>query len=261
MSLLTAWHGLQFDSPPFLLDEDKTLLSVPSAAKLVASYRSWQEFTEDKNFGRSGDRRLHLGLLPVPFIGDMEKAKVVLLLLNPGLDPADYFGELEVPDFRSRLVDNLRQDFNRREYPFLYLDPSIAWHSGYRYWHGKFQGIIAELAKRWGVTYAEGRLRFSKKVACVELFPYQSVRCSLPERIRRELPSAKLARDYVRDVLKPRSVVGEVLLIVMRQTEEWNLSESEYVVIYKGAETRAAHLTPASRGGRRIVEFLCNLRP
>jgi hypothetical protein len=182
MELLTAWRDYEFNSPPYLLGGDDPLLSKPRSRAHVAIHLSWESFIEEKDFGVPGDTRLHLGLVPVPFAGDIERAKVIVLLLNPGLEPDDYFGEYKVPGFRDRLICNLRQDFSRTEYPFVYLDPAISWHSGYRWWHGKFQRVIAALAKAWGVSYGDARRHFAKVIACVELVPYHSVSYSLIRR-------------------------------------------------------------------------------
>ncbi len=254
--LLDAWRKWNCGSHPFVLAGDEYLLVGPKSRALVAPpYSSWDALTQDSDFGRSGDRRLHLDLVPVPFTGDVERAKVVLLLLNPGLEPGDYFGEFEVPGFRARLVDNLHQDFSKTEYPFVYLDPAFAWHPGYRWWHGKFQGVIAALAKQWHASYADARCHFAKIMACIELVPYHSVSYGLPEKICKQLPSVRLARDYVRDVLRSRSESGDVLIVVTRKSSMWELDKSNNVIIYNGSETRAAHLTPKSRGGAGIVPF------
>lgn len=261
MELLKAWRDWKFNSPPFLLGDDGVLLSGPKPETRVAIHSSWESFIEMRDFGVPGDTRLHLGLIPVPFAGDLERAKVIVLLLNPGLEPDDYFGEFKVPGFRDRLVDNLRQDFNRTEYPFVYLDPAISWHSGYRWWHGKFQGVIVGLAKAWDVSYAEARRHLARLLACVELVPYHSVSYGLSARIRGGLRSTQLAREYVHDVLQPRSDTGEVIIVVTRHCAEWGLAESAHVITYSGSETRAAHLTPKSRGGQRILDFARDLRP
>lgn len=253
MSLLAAWRDFNVESGPFLMDGDEVLRP---PTRLAVLHSSWETYIGEPSFGGGRDTRFHLGLVPIPFTGDLEKAKVVLLLLNPGLEPADYFGEFKVDGFRDRLVDNLRQDFSRTQYPFVYLDPAIAWHSGYRWWHGKFQGVIAGLAQSWAINYAEARLRFAKIMACVELVPYHSVSYGRSGNIRDRLNSVRLAREYVHKVLKPRSDAGEVLIVVTRQISAWGLEESGHIVKYEGSETRAAHLTPASRGGGRILKFL-----
>lgn len=261
MTLLTTWRDWRFDSPPFLLAGDETLLSGPRSSTRAVVHQSWQSFIGGGDFGVRGDTRFHLSLVPLPFVGDVEHAKIVVLLLNPGLEPDDYFGEFQVPGFRDRLIDNLRQDFSRTEYPFVFLDPAISWHSGYRWWHGKFQRVIASLAGSWDVSYADARLHLAKIMACVELVPYHSVSYALSGKVRGGLRSAELACDYVHTVLRPRSEAGETLIVVTRHSSTWGLPESAHVVSYSGSETRAAHLTPTSRGGQRIVEFLCELRP
>lgn len=258
VNLLTAWRDFRVDSAPFLLDEDRPVLTSPSAAKRSVTHRSWREFTRDL---ARDDKQFHFGLLPIPFIGHLEKAKIVFLLLNPGLEPADYFGEFEVEGFRRRLVDNLRQNFSVSEYPFLYLDPAISWHSGYRYWHGKFKRIIEQLAdEKWGkVRYQEARRQFANLVACLQLVPYLSASYHLSDTDRKQLTSTNLALEYVRTVLHSRSQAGEVLIIVTRKTKVWDLKASEHVIVYSNSEVRAAHLTPAT--STRITEFLGKLGP
>jgi hypothetical protein len=127
--------------------------------------------------------------------------------------------------------------------------------------HGKFRGVIDDLAKLWHVDYAEGRRHFAKIVACVELVPYPSVRYNLPDKIRDSLRSTQLARQYINAILRSRSEAGDVLIIVTRQNKSWGLGESKHVITYSGSETRAASLTPRSRGGGKIVEFLSKLGP
>lgn len=253
--LLKAWRDWECGSPPFLLSEDEKVLNPHSPRARSVVYSSWDCFAKDRDFGKSGDKRFHLDLIPVPFTGDLCRAKVVILLLNPGLDPADYYGEFQVPGFRDRIIKNLKQDFRNTEYPFLYLDPAFSWHSGYRWWHGKFQRIIVEISKSRNISYAEARCYLSKVLASVELVPYHSFTYGLSKSRRQQLRSANLACDYVNDVLVPRSKAGDVLVVVTRQGGTWGLVESKHVVIYSGAKTRASHLTPTSDGGKRILEF------
>lgn len=95
MELLTAWHDWEFNSQPYLLGGDDLLLSKPRSRAQVAIHSSWESFIGEEDFGVPGDTRFHLGLVPVPFAGDIERAKVIVLLLNPGLEPDDYFGEIQ----------------------------------------------------------------------------------------------------------------------------------------------------------------------
>jgi hypothetical protein len=56
----------------------------------------WLEAYRSLDYCASHDRRLHLGLLPQPFFGDLRRASIYVLLLNPGLGPDDYYDEYEV---------------------------------------------------------------------------------------------------------------------------------------------------------------------
>lgn len=247
-----------FGSPPYLLKGDETLLKQRNSP-LTVTRSSWDSFIADKDFGATGDTRFHLGLIPVPFAGNLRNAKIFVLLLNPGLEPNDYFGELRVPGCRERLIRNLRQEFIGVEYPFLYLDPSFSWHSGYRWWHGKFQKIIQELSEQRQTSYAQARRYLSKLLASVELVPYHSFSYKLSPAVQRQLHSQELACSFVKNVLQPRARAGEILMVITRKATVWDLASSKYIVVYKGSQTRAAHLTPQSKGGKRILEFLTQI--
>ena len=93
MGLLTTWRDWKFSAPPYLLGGDDTLLSKPRSKAQVVIHSSWESFIGEGDFGVPGDTRFHLGLVPVPFAGNVKRAKVIVLLLNPGLEPDDYFGE------------------------------------------------------------------------------------------------------------------------------------------------------------------------
>jgi hypothetical protein len=67
---------------------------------------------------------IHTGLLPMPFVGSLSRAKVFLLMLNPGLSPTDYFGEFEQPAYRGALRNNLFQS-ERNGVPVCVPEPTV----------------------------------------------------------------------------------------------------------------------------------------
>ena len=142
MDLLSAWERWTPTEPPYVLDADRRLLKSDPSARATIQFNSWEEALEDRGFCKPGDKRLHLGLLPMPFIGDIRHASIYVLSLNPGLGPHDYFGESQVSDYRNALLANLQQRFDGKGPPFLFLDPRHSWHGGFRYWHGKLAKII-----------------------------------------------------------------------------------------------------------------------
>ena len=139
MSLLCEWRKWDPENFPYVLDMDAAVLECDSWKPRVVKHRSWGDATGAPDFCLPGDKRLHLGLIPVPFIGDMMNASIYILMINPGLGPADYF-EYEVPSFQQALRDNLRQEHKPGVMPFLFLDPPVRLARWFRLLGPKAQG-------------------------------------------------------------------------------------------------------------------------
>jgi hypothetical protein len=248
--LLGAWRAFEPGQGRFILEGDEGLLDEPGLTWRCAG---WDGFVSDPDFGVSADSRLHLDLLPMPFVGNLKTASVFLLMLNPGLAPSDYFGEYQVPEYRAALLANLRQ---AQDSSFFFLEPRFSWHGGFDYWHGKLHGLIAALAQRTGVSYGTARALLQSRLAVLQLAPYHSPTFGLPDRVMSSLRSVELAGAFAVEELLPRAQAGDYLVIVCRKARAWQLPDHENVVLYGSTEARAAHLGPASRGGAAILEFL-----
>ena len=248
--LLSAWKDFQPHQAPYILPGDESLLD---ETKLYRRFKGWDGFIADPEFGTPGNSQLHLDLLPIPFIGNMKTASIFLLMLNPGFGPHDYFGEYRVPDYRSALLDNLKQ---ARGNSFLSLDPQFSWHRGFDYWHAKLKDVISDFAHQKGLPYGRARKFFQSRIAALELVPYHSVKFSVPTGVSNSLRSVRLARAFVQEELLPRAKNGDCLLVVTRAAKHWQLSAHRNVIIYGATEARSAHLSPNSRGGLAILKFL-----
>jgi hypothetical protein len=255
-SLLEVWATWEPKGPPFVLDDDRALLTSARSAAACVSHASWSAACTASDFCAPKDGRLHLGLLPMPFIGDVRRASIYVLLLNPGLGPHDYYAEYEVPAFKSAVLANLRQDFSGTTERFLFLDPRFAWHGGFVWWHGKLAAVIERLASKWKVSFAEARKRLAAQLACIELFPYHSGNFRDRDGWLRKLRSVELARSFVDDFVMCRVQNGEAIVIVTRQVRAWNLRRHRGVKAYTGQQARAAHLSPDSLGGQAILAHL-----
>lgn len=256
MDLIKAWRSWHPEAAPFILDADRVAFDGGRGTPGTVIHQSWREAREAPDFAAPGDPRFHLGLLPMPFLGDLLRAEVYILLLNPGLGPGDYFGEYEVPEYREALLANQRQPPSDEPIPFHFLDDRFAWSGGFRYWNKKLGGVIAELAGDWGVPFAAARSRLARSIACIELCPYHSATFKASGRWVRELPSARLARDFVRTVVMPRAENGDAIVIVTRSVKRWGLPEHAAVLTYSGGQARGASLSPASTGGMAIIDRL-----
>jgi hypothetical protein len=105
--------------------------------------------------------RLHLNVLPEPFIGT-ENAPVVLLNLNPGFDDRDPVDHMR-GEFQNLLRNNYRHCCS--EFPFYSLDPRF--ENGGRKWWGKKLRPLIDIC---------GRQKVSRSLLCIEFFPYHSRR-------------------------------------------------------------------------------------
>jgi hypothetical protein len=249
--LISGWRNCNLVSPPYLFPDD-----VPQIASGdFKVFQSFDEYVASKEFGLSSDTSLHTGLLPVPFVGDLEKASIFVLMLNPGLSAGDYFAEQYKPEFRNAHIRNLRQENGNDEYPFFCLNPQFAWHPGFGYWHKKFDKTIREIAKQSEITYQEAMGKLAKNLVCLELLPYHSKSFG-SGRLLKFLPSVKVMLNFVHEVLLPKVKDGKVIIVATRSVNNWQLPKHENIISYEGGETRSAHLTLKSRGGEAIANHL-----
>jgi len=247
--LLEAWREFKPSGPPFILPGDEALLAEPA----LWAVEQWRDYVANTERGNPTDAgRLCLGLLPMPFVGNLRTASIFLLMLNPGARPHDFFGESEVPEYRDELLATLRQEDGIEGL----CDPRFAWHGRYGYWEGKLSKLFARLAGD-GETYGAARQRLQSLMAALELVPYHSTRYALPARMVKQLKSVELMRSYVREVVVPRARAGDALVIIGRAVASWGtFAKSKNIVTYSGSAARSAHLTPDSPGGKAILRFL-----
>jgi hypothetical protein len=97
--------------------------------------------------------------------------------------------------------------------------------------------------------------------ASIELVPYHSPSFKLRHKVIESLKSVQLARSFVHETVLKRARSGDCIVIVLRQAKRWGLKEEANVIVYEGGEAQAAHLSPKSRGGKRILEFAKVLTP
>jgi len=252
--LLTQWAQWEPTRLPFVLDADREQLE--NSSKSVSTHASWPEAISAADFGRPGDTRLHLGLLPQPFVGDLLRASIYVMSLNPGLDPTDYYGEYEIPAYRNALLVTLKQQFHDGALPFIFLDPRYSWHGGFRWWHGKLAQVLTTLANEAGVSFASARARLAAQLASIELLPYHSSKFSDAGGWLKKLKSVALAKSFVKNFVLPRVERGEAIAIVLRKVALWELPKIPDVILYEGKHAQGAHLDPGSAGGRAILAKL-----
>lgn len=197
------------------------------------------------------DSSFYFNLIPQPFLGKIETAKVYILLLNPGLGNLDLFAEEQSPEFRNKLINSLSGNC-----PHLYFDPSLHWTGGFQWFARKFKTLIKEVKEDKSWSMQETLSFFAEHVATIELVPYHSAHFSLNQKVIDQLQSVKVVRDFVCNDLVKRAEAGDCTIIVSRKARDWGIKESKNIVVYSATEARGAHISAKTRGGEAILKQL-----
>ena len=259
-SLVHFWEKFKIGEAPYIHPDDmsykfkkgQTFLERDCVHKDEIDFRA---FLKSERFGNDEDTKYHLSNLPSPYKGDLERADIYILLLNPGLSYTDYYGEYHSDSsLRRRLEANLRQDLGKTEFPFTWLDPNLCWHAGFMWWERKLRKVLRKIAdKNHKGSYIDAMRSLSRRLACVEIVPYHSLKFKNSSFLH-ELPSVKAAKSFVRKTLLPGLESDNRTLIVTRQSKEWGLEKLDgKVIVYEGGQTRGASLGPSTEGGRAIL--------
>ncbi len=252
--LIKGWRTCKSDNSPYLFPGDEFLLD-KKYQQHWQNISSFKEYIESREFGSRTQKKLHLGLIPIPYLGNLKNATIFILMLNPGLAAGDFHAEENNDNYKKTLFENLYQNNLDNDYPFFALNPSFSWHPGFGYWHKKLGQVIRKLAHRRKTSHLEALSILAKDLACLELVPYHSKSFGAHSLINR-LSSSKAMLEYVHDILVPQAILGKVLIIATRRGRDWKLPEHEKIIIYDRSESRASHLTPGSRGGEAILQHL-----
>lgn len=240
--LIAHWKELNLTQPPYAHPKDIPFFKHRRPVDLEHPILDAETFPKDKL--ANTEHFFHLSLLPAPFIGDLEKADIFILMLNPGFQRDEYKIEAR-SEVKTALIATLSQELENVSYPFWYLDPQYQEHPGHKYWHNNLQKVG---------SYDE----LSQRVAVLQMMPYHSARFNA-DVLAKELPSARVAREYVHQVVVPKANQGKALLIVARQVRNWGFSAEDAtgnIIIYSGGENRGAKVSSGSRGGKAIINWL-----
>ncbi len=198
-SLVKFWSKCKLDKPPYIHPDD-CKLAKSQFDLFDFKVRTPAQFIKSEKFGDFKDRSFHLSLYPGPYIGHLDTAKIVILMLNPGLGFSDYTTDNDAEHARW-IKKVIRQDLANAEFPFISLNPEFSWTGGFRWWEGKLRKTLTCLAeKNFRGSYFDALQYLSKQMACIEMVPYHSRGLSGSSLIK-QLPSVQAAREYVSEVL------------------------------------------------------------
>lgn len=217
-------------------------------------FKSFNEYRDSDLFGDPYDKKLHLGLSPVPYIGNLKISSVYLLLLNPGLNPGDYIQD-KTPEFQERYINNLQQKANE-DFPFYHLNPILCSHPGYNYWIKKLKDIIEKIKTTENISWLEAQKKLSNKIAVLELIPYHSMNFGLRDKIIDKLASTRDIKRFVKEKIVPKARNNKCVIIVTRSSKRWDIKEEKNIIVYNNAEARGGSLGKNTRGYKEIINHL-----
>jgi hypothetical protein len=248
--LLQVWKNFKPETPPFILDGDKSFLNESILSKYTVTH-NWCSYNADRHFGDESECRFHLGLRPIPFAGNLKNSKLFILMLNPGFNPSDYYAEYQSDEFVQALQKTYQQDDDVKN---IFLEPRFSWHPGFSYWHKKFSSLINAYTANKNITRIKTLQIFQDKISFLEVYPYHSQNFKQSSFLK-NLYSKKIIVDFVEKVLVDEAKKGEAMLLVLRGNEHWKLEAQSNIFVYKKSECRAGHINEKTRDGK-ILNFL-----
>ena len=167
-------------------------------------------------------------LLPCPFDGPLDKAKVVICLANPS---DGYTADTET-------VNGLAMEMRSGEEPL----PST------------FDRFYQPILRPIGIPLDELR----SMVAVFNVCPYTSKDMSeAAERKAAGLPSVWQAQKFLREVLIPRAQTGNIHLVLIRRLQLWGITQgAEEHGGFRVVSGRARSAVMSYGHGREIQEWL-----
>lgn len=233
--------------------DDRTWMEQHWPAPLRESFLDWPGYLHSARFG-SRDANLHLSHLPAPYWGDLERARVLICLKNPGFDNTDYFLEAQ-PTFQAAQLRTVYQELERDDFPFVHLDPQFSWSGSFLWWAAKFRPMTDALQAD-GLSYCDALRHIARNVATLQLVPYRSLDSScLRWRVRGSvMPSVQQARQHMARVTHER----QQLVLVMRSHADWHTPHcpNQHETYLHGPRLQGVSLHPRFPAGGALLRWL-----
>jgi hypothetical protein len=153
---------------------------------------------------RDPSRKVIVGSIPEPFIGNPASAKLVLLNLNPGHSEGDRHWHSQA-NFKDAMFKNLRRE--TQPYPFYPLNPAFAGNGAGQWW----RPLTRALQEASGLSVST----FAERLLVIEWFPYHSERSALPPKLVCE------SQEYSFQLAKQMLDNEKVQVVGMRSRKHW----------------------------------------
>ncbi len=163
--------------------------------------------------------KIHSSIFSAPFMGNVESATVIILMLNPGYDKdEDVDGTNYYKKYENWWMQQIQHILPYPELPLFCLEKEYITNSSY--WEEKLQPVI-EIA---------GRKTVAKNIAKIQYFPYHSRKFKalhkslLKEENINYLPTQEYNFQLVRNAMK-----RDAMIVIPRSSKYWYAAIPELV--------------------------------
>lgn len=253
--LIKNWRRFSLRAFPYVQYGDREFFESEEGKKISCQFQSLNKFRKHWKKNNHDDNNFHLGLLPTPYVGNLGKAKIIILMLNPMFRPLNYSAQMEI-SFRREKLDTIHQKVGKYKFPFTPLNPRNAWTPGGIYWIKKLNDLICWLVLERGMSHHKALQYLSKRIAVLQLIPYHSK--ATPRSLKKlaALQSVQDAKTYLKNELVERAAKGKTLIIITRQVKRWGIKKSKNIVIYPRSARRLASLSEGSPAWEQMLNML-----
>jgi hypothetical protein len=154
--------------------------------------------------------KVHTEIMPAPFMGNVQSAPILLLLLNPGYDEKEeikgYYKEYK--PFWKKEIQHIQ---SIPELPLFCLDEKYIEYSNY--WHNKLKPLTSKTSKE----------KVAKNICQIQFFPYHSKKFkSISKKILTENGSDQyLTSQKYNFYLVEKAMERNAIIIILRSKKMW----------------------------------------
>ncbi|MFA7097116.1 MAG: hypothetical protein WC383_11645 [Gammaproteobacteria bacterium] len=201
-----------------------------------------------------------LGLLPQPYMGDIENSRIVLVMLNPGFAGNEY-EEHRDPISKEAILNTIYQRFDGHlsNSRYMYLNHVFSETAGYKYLcnekrKGQEKGIIRDCIDEFSVTLSISKINAEKfvsnNICMIEPIPYHSEKFGSMTKCLQGLPSFLKAKEYLEEKVKDER---NKMFIVRRERLYYeSCFASSNVERFVNGEGHSAFFTLEKHGGKLL---------
>lgn len=202
-----------------------------------------KEFVESYNRNVAPEYKLQTGVMPAPFNGGLDAARVVFLSLNPGYDEND---NLRSEEYRTAIRENLDDPYGYNN--FVYLDKRFSTLK-------KGTSVISDPGYDWWMSKTHWLMQNGQSIGgrfmALEWFPYASKRFKAASQI---FPSQRYTFEILREAMRRNKMI-----VILRGRAKWLESVPELATYGNLLELRSPQnvcVSPNNVKDDRFMEIL-----